>query len=785
MLKNYLKIAWRNLIKNKAFTFINIAGLTIGMASAALILLWVQNEVSYDQFHAKKDRLYTMYNRAVFDGNLWCWNTTPKIMGPTLKSDLPQIEETARINGASFLLTVGDKKIVEGGSFTDPGFLTMFSFPLVKGDPKTALSKPYSMVITEKLAKKMFGDADAMGKVIKVDSNANFTVTAVMKDLPNNTRFRFGYLLPWSYMKTIGWDDQYWGNNSVQTYALLKPGVTEEKINAVVKKFTINHSNKQEETEVFVHPISKWRLYSKFENGAIAGGRITNVRLFSTIAAFILLIACINFMNLSTARSEKRAKEVGIRKVSGAPRALLISQFLAESILIALFGGVLALIIVQLSLPSFNLLTTKELFIPYANPIFWIIFIGFILITGIVAGSYPAFYLSSFKPVSVLKGTFKASHALVAPRKVLVVVQFTVAIILIICTIIVKSQLQYAQNRDTGYKKDNLAYSFMSGDLYKHYDAVRNDLLSSGAVTGVTKTSAPVTEGWSDSWGYTWEGKDPNEKLDFNTFNVDGDFSKVMGLKVIAGRDIDIRQYPTDSTAMMLNEAAVKVMKFKDPVGKIVTSDNTKWHIVGVVKDFILQSPYDPVKPMVIQGPAAWFNIIHYKLNPARSTAANLKQIENIFKKYNPDYPFDYKFVDEEYASKFADEQRTGTLATLFAGLTVFISCLGLFGLATYMAQNRVKEIGVRKVLGASVARITTLLSVDFITLVAISFVVAAPLAWWGMHEWLKTYTYRIDISVWVFLLAGLLTIAIALLTISYQAIKAAIANPVKSLRSE
>lgn len=785
MFKNYLKIAWRNLIKNKAFTFINIAGLTIGMASAALILFWINHEVGYDQFHEKNDRLYTMYNKAVFDGAMWSWNTTPKIMAKTLKADYPQVEESTHTTFCNFLFTVGDKKLTAPGYFTDQGFLKMFTFPTVKGDPNKALNSVYSIVLTEKLAKKLFGNDDAVGKTLRIDSNANFTVTAVLKDLPDNTRFKFEYLLPWEYMKKIGWDDEYWGNNSVQTYALLKPGVTEAAANKQIKNITKSHSD-QKDTEVFLHPIKKWRLYSKFENGVNTGGRITTIRVFGVIAIFILLIACINFMNLSTARSEKRAKEVGIRKVSGAPRGLLIGQFLAESILISLIAGVFALIVVYVTLPAFNQLTEKVLSIPYANPYFWLMFFGFVVFTGIIAGSYPAFYLSSFNPVKVLKGTFKAANALVTPRKVLVVFQFAIAIGLIICTMIVKTQLQYAQERDTGYKKDNLVYSYMTGETEKHYKLISEELISSGAALSVTKTSAPITQGWSDSWGYSWPGKDPNAKIDLNVFNVDGDFTKTMGLKIIAGRDIDIKNFPTDTSAMLLNEAAVKTMGFKDPVGQIVNQDQKKWTVVGVVKDFILQSPYEPVKGMVIQGPSAWFNVIHYTLNPANTTAKNLKLAEAVFKKYNPEYPYHYEFIDAEYSTKFADEQRTGTLATLFAGLTIFISCLGLFGLATYMAQNRVKEIGVRKVLGASVTLITTLLSTDFLKLVIIAFVIAAPLAWYIMHEhWLSTYTYRINISIWIFIISGLLTITIAILTISFQTIRAAIANPVKSLRSE
>ncbi|WP_295798792.1 ABC transporter permease [Mucilaginibacter sp.] len=789
MFKNYLKITWRNLLRHKAFSAINIVGLAIGMASAALILLWIQNEVSFDKFHEKNDRLYSVYNRSVFDGKLWCWNTTPKVMGKIIKQEYPQVEDVCRTNwGSTFLFTVGDKHLNLQGNFTDPSFLTMFSFPLVHGDKHTALNTIHSIVITEKLSKKLFGNDNAMGKSIKIDSNAYFTVTGVMKDLPNNTRFSFEYLMPWTYMTKIGQDDQYWGNNSIQTWVLLKPGVTEALANKALVNVTKSHSDTKD-IQQFVYPLSKLRLYSKFdEKGHPDGGRISTVRTFSLIAAFILLIACINFMNLSTARSERRAREVGIRKVVGALRGSLISQFLGESVLIAFIAGVIALVAVQISMSGFNLLTDKTLFVPYGSVSFWLVFVGFILFTGLISGSYPALYLSSFKPVSVLKGTFKAANAIITPRKVLVVVQFWFAVVLIICTIIIRQQLQYAQDRDIGYKKDNLVYVSMTGNIEKNYLAIRNDLIASGAATSVTKTSAPITQGWSDSWGYTWKGHMDKNKIDFNIFNTDGDFVKTMGLKIIAGRDIDVKTYPTDSMAMLLNEAAVKIMGLKNPVGEIVNNGEGKdarhYKVVGVVKDFILQSPYEPVKHMLIQGPKSWFNFIHFKLNPANTTANNLKRAEGVFKKYNPDYPFEYNFVDQEYARKFGDEQRLGTLASLFAGLTIFISCLGLFGLATYMAHNRIKEIGVRKVLGASVTSVTTLLSKDFLILVMIAFVLAIPMAWWAMHTWLQSYAYRVPISIWVFVVAAFVTVFISLATVSFQAIKAALTNPVKSLRT-
>ncbi|PWT77556.1 MAG: ABC transporter permease [Bacteroidetes bacterium] len=789
MFKNFFKVAFRNFWGSKGFYAINIIGLAIGMASAIIILLWIQNEVSYDQFHEKKARIYEAWNRAIVDGKLMSWNTTPKILARTVEKDLPEVEQATRVNWNNvFLFIIGDKRLMIRGNHVDSNFLQMFSFPMVKGDPKTALKETYSIVITKKLATKLFGKEDAMGKVINIRNKDNFRVTGILKDIPNNTRFDFECLLPWSYLRKLGPDDDNWENNSTRTYVLLKPNVNlaavEPKMRVLKQKY--DDEAKKDNWQMFLYPISRWRLYSNFQNGfETGGGRITFVRLFGIIAAFILLIACINFMNLSTARSEKRAKEVGIRKVVGAQRFSLISQFIGESILLSFLAGMIAIILVQFSLPAFNQLTEKSLYIPFANPLFWLAAIAFVIVTGFLAGSYPAFFLSSFQPVKVLKGTFKKANALVTPRKVLVVLQFTFAILLIICTIIVKQQIEYAKDRQSGYDRNSLIYIYLSDDLDKNYPLVRNDLLQSAIATSVTKTSAPLTESWSDGWGQEWEGKDPNDKTDFRRYNEDGDLGKTAGLKFIAGRDIDIHKYPTDSLAIILNESALKVMKFTNPVGQLVKDNGQQWHVVGVVKDFILESPYDPIKPMIIYGPKSWFNIIQIKLNDKNATGQNLKAIEAIIKKYDPIYLFEYKFVDQDYATKFEDEKRTGILAGLFAGLTIFISCLGLFGLATYMAEARIKEIGVRKVLGASVTNITALLSKDFVKLVIISILIASPIAWFAMHKWLESYSYRINISLLVFVASGLLAIGISLMTVSYQAIKAAIANPAKSLRSE
>ncbi|HNF02393.1 MAG TPA: ABC transporter permease [Ferruginibacter sp.] len=788
MLTNFFKVAWRNLLRNKGFSFINIAGLAIGMAAAILITLWIQHEMSYDQFHVKKDRIYEAWNKAHFSGKLQCWNTTPKILARTLEKDVPEVERAVRVYWPrNILFSLGEKRLTAAGNQVDTGFLQMFSFPMLKGNPQTALNDGYSIVLTEKLAKNLFGDEDPMGKILKLDNKDNFTVTGILKDLPNNSRFGFEFLTNWELVKRQGEDDSSWGNNSTRTYVLLKENASMASANDKIKGIKVRYSKDEDPNwEMFIYPSSRWRLYSNFTNGKEDGGLIDFVKLFGVIALFILLIACINFMNLSTARSEKRAKEVGIRKVVGAQKGSLIGQFIGESIMIACIAGILALGLVQLSLPAFGKLTDKELHLDFANIYFWLSAIGFVVFTGIVAGSYPAFFLSSFKPVKVLKGTFKAAHALVTPRKMLVVLQFTFAIILIICTSIVKQQIDHAQNRETGYDRNNLVYHFLTDELRKSYPLVKNELLSSGVATSVSRTSSPLTQGWSDTWGFEWVGKDPADKTDFDRYVADEELVKTAGFRITRGRDFNLKEFPTDSSGMILNESAVKAMNFKDPIGQIVKDDGREYHVVGVINDFILQSPYYPTKPMVIEGCSNdWMNVIHFKLNAANSTADNLKKAEAIFKKYNPEYPFEYKFIDEEYSQKFKAEERTGTLAALFAGLTIFISCLGLFGLATYMAENRIKEIGIRKVLGASIPGITALLSKDFLKLVMISFVIASPVAWWMMDKWLQDYPYHVNIHWYVFAIAGLLSFLISVLTVSYQAIKAAVANPVKSLRTE
>lgn len=786
MLKNFFIITWRNLIRRRGFSFLNISGLAIGMAAALLVFLWVRDEWTYNHSFSQADRIYTVWNKYTIDGKPMCWNVTPKVMAKVLQQDYPEIEKVARVNfSSSLVFNYGDKQLSAEGNIVDSSFLEIFSFPLLKGNKANPLHDDHSMIVTRSFARKLFGDEEPVGRVLKVDNKENFTITAVVDDPPANTSFRFNYLLPWALLRMQGGDDEFWGNNSTSTYVKLKPAAALSVLGPKLKSLRAKYDKDEATMETFLYPYVREYLYGSFENGKETGGRIEYVRLFSIIGILILLVACINFMNLSTARSEKRAREVGIRKVVGSSRWALISQFLGESVLLALISGLLALVLVQVSLPSFNVLVGKAIAIPAGSWQFWAGLVLFILLTGTLAGSYPALYLSSFRPVKVIKGTFRSVQATITPRKVLVVAQFTFAILLIIATLVIRLQIQKAQGRDTGYNKDNLIYYIMEGDAEEKLGVIRNELMATGLFESVTKTSSPVTEGWSNTWDIGWPGKDPNDHTIFDRFCADQQVARTLGLQLVSGRDIDPIQFPADSNAALVNEAAVKHMGLKNPIGQQLEDMGQKWTIVGVVKDFILSSPYRPVAPMFMAGPKGYFGVVHFRIRNNKPVSDAVAALESTFKKYNPAYPFTYRFTSEVYSRKFNNEKRTAKLATLFTLLTIIISCLGLFGLASYMAENRIKEIGVRKVLGASVAGIAGLLSTDFLKLVAVSFVIAAPLGYWAMFKWLQQYPYRTEIHWWIFLLAGLGAGLIALLTVSYQAIRAARSNPVKSLRSE
>lgn len=796
MLKNYLKIAWRNLLKNKGFTAINIVGLAIGMAGALMILLWLQNMLTMDRYHEKSDRLYVMSNRDEHQGSKFAWVYTPKILGPSMKEEFPDIEMYSRYSGENyFLTTYQDKKLKTKLSFVDPGFFNMFSFPIAKGEKTNLLNDLKSIVITAKKAKDLFGDEDPIGKIIKIDSVDQVKVQAVIEDIPSNSSFDFEGLISWEYAKSINYYDENWNNNSIFTYILLKNEVSLSDFNNKIKSFTRDHINGDNNSsssairstvDIFAYPYKDQFLYNNGKGGEFKSGRIDLVNLFAWIGGFILLVACINFMNLSTAKSERRAKEVGVRKVIGADKKSLIFQFLTESILISLLAAVLSIIIIIIALPHFNELVSKNISISFLTASTWLFLLGFALFTGLLAGAYPAFFLSAFKPISTLKGKFKATTKGLSMRSVLVIVQFTLAIILIIATVVVYKQIDHSKERDRGYQENGLIYTEIEGNVEKNFKSIKNELLSSNAVISVSKNMSPVTDRYSSGWGFTSDASlEDDKKISFNRFSSDADGVKTLGFTLINGRDIDVYKFPTDSNAVLINETAVQTLKLKNPVGSIINGDGRRLTVVGVIKDFVMASPFGKTEPTVILGPSSYFSVVHYRLNPARSTSDNLKTIEGIFKKYNPDYPFSYHFIDKVFENKFKETKAVGTIAMLFAGLTIFISCLGLLALIAYMAETRMKEIAVRKVLGASVPQITTLLSMDFIKLVIISILIASPIAWWAMTNWLKDYEYRINIEWYYFVIAGAAAILISLATISFQSIKAALANPVDSLRDE
>ena len=781
-----LKINLRNLQRGGIYSAINVGGLAIGMAAAILILAWIYHEWSYDRFHAKEKNLYVVYNRGTFDGTLWCWDMTPVLMGPTLKADYPEIAGMARMSTNKLLFANEESKFKIQTGYTDPDFLAMFDFPLLYGNKETALNDPYSVILTEKAATRMFGQEDPMGKTVMIQSQYLMTVTGVMKDLPANTDFGFEALVPFPLLKIQGWNNENWTANNVEhTFVELHPNARLDLVNESIRGITNAHTNNEAGIEVFLYPFSRQHLYSNFENGVAVGGLVDRLRLFGIIAGLILLIACINFTNLSTARSEKRAKEVGVRKVMGGKRISLIRLFLGESMLVAFIAGSIALILALMVLPVYNMLIGKQLTLDLNNGWFWMTGAVFVLFTGLLAGSYPAFYLSSFRPIKVIKGLFRTKQSLVQPRKVLVVLQFTIACVLIASTLMIHRQIRYAQNRETGYNKDQLIWTWLQGDVNKNYELIKHDLINSGTALSLTKTLSPMSAGWSNTWGVEWQGKDPDSKITFDMLFTDADWTKTAGVTIIEGRDIDIYTYSTDSTAMLLNESAVKAMNFDDPIGQKLSTQGHDWHVVGVVKDFILRSPYQPVMPMLIGGPAGWFNVMHIKLNGQNRMSDNLAKVEQTFKQFNPNYPFEYHFIDEDYARKFQEEQKMGSLATWFAGLTIFISCLGLFALVAYMAESRRKEIGIRKVLGASVSNLIALLSKEFLILVLISVAVASPIAWWVMEKWLANYAYRTNVPWWLFVVVGCISLGIALLTVGFQAFKAATENPVKAIKSE
>ncbi|AEV96977.1 hypothetical protein A4D02_18590 [Niastella koreensis] len=795
MFAYYLRTAWRSIWFNKSYSILNIFGLATGMAVALLIGLWVNYQLSYDKFLPGFKNVYRVQIRSNNSGNINVSPATCLPLANAIRQDVPGVQYVAHTDWmGGHLLSVGDKKIFQNGAMASSDFLKIFEYPLIEGNSENLLRDAYTIVLTSATAKALFGNEDPIDKMVRIDDSHDLMVTGILKDIPTNSTLQFSYIIPFDYgLQNYNWlknDLTNWRTNTAQTFVSLQPNITYTQVQPILKTlekkynpddYAVSHA------EVTLHAISDWHLYSEFRNGVIAGGFIKYVKMFAIIGLLVLLIACINFMNLATARSEKKAREVGVRKAIGAARKSLILQFLTEAILVAFISFLFSLTIVTLVLPAFNILTRVNIDIPFANPWFWLIMMTYVLITGLGAGSRPAFYLSSFRPVKVIKGTLQTGKRASYARKTLVVLQFSCSIALIIGTIIVYQQIQHARERPTGYNPQQLMATDLSGNLQQNYEALKNDLLGSGMVSSVTKSSSPVTDIWSNQRIDNWEGKLPGESLGLPTVGVsDADYFKTMGMQIIRGRNFT-GSLGADSLSVLLNESAVKRMRYKEPINQEIT-----WHdipqrvkVIGIVKDAIMASPFSPAEPTIFAYTPGWSNVITYRLSSNVGTQRAIANIGKIFNKHNPSYPYQYRFVDENYAAKFDMENLIGKLAGIFAVLAIFISCLGLFGLTAYMTEQRAKEIGIRKVLGASVSQVWLLLSKDFLILILLSCVLASPLAFYYLSSWLEQYDYRISISPLVFVAAGLLTIIISSVTISFHAIKAAIANPVKSIKAE
>jgi putative ABC transport system permease protein len=792
MFRNYLMIAWRNLLKNKGYSFINIGGLATGMTVAMLIGLWMYDELSFNKQFDNHNRIAQVMQNQTFNGEVETWYGQAMQLAPELRSSYGKhFKYIVRSSyPRSLILSTGEKHLTKTGNYMEPQAPDMLTLTMLKGT-RQGLNDPSSILLSSSVARALFGDKDPMNQVLKINNKLNVKVTGVYEDLPSNSSFAdLTFIAPWELMvkdedleKRVGW-----GNSWFQTFVQIADNANMENVTAAIKKVKekFDPDGPKFKPELFLFPMDRWYLYSEFKNGISTGGRIQFVWLFGIIGVFVLLLACINFMNLSTARSEKRAKEVGIRKAIGSMRGQLIIQFLGESLLVAVFSFILSIFLAALLLPWFNQIADKEISLPLLNPVFWITGIGFSFLTGVIAGSYPAFYLSSFKPVKVLKGTFRVSRFAAVPRKVLVVVQFAVSVTLIICTIVVFRQIQFAKNRPIGYSRAGLiTLPLNTEDIRKNYDVFRNDLLATGSVAEVAQSESTVTNAFITNSGFQWKGKDPDMQDQLTTVGVTHEFGNAVNWKMKEGRDFS-KAFATDSSGFILNETAVKYMGLKNPLGENIKAFGRTYTVIGVVKDMVMQSIYDPVKPMVFY--IDMFNRVVYiniKMNPRVSAAAALAKIEAVYKKHNPAAPFEYTFADEEFEAKYRSEERIGKLSSVFAILAIFISCIGLLGLASFSAEQRTKEIGIRKVLGASVLSVWNLLSKDFVILVIIALLIAIPTAYYFMYNWLQNYQYRTNISWWIFVSAGVGALAITLLTVSFQAIKAATSNPVKSLRTE
>jgi hypothetical protein len=802
MLKNYFSLALRHLRQNKMHAVLNIAGLSAGMAVTILIALWIVDECSYDKYNPAYDRIARVMQTGTLDGVRYTESSMPIPLAEDLRtryrSEFKYVVPAywARDYVLSTGDGAGDKKVTQRGKFMDVQAPYLLSLTMLEGS-RDALKDPSSVLLSASAVKDIFGTADPMGRTIKIHNTMSVKVAGVYEDLPANSYFsNVHFIAAWKLLLSSDEPDVKpfqtdWGWDATEIFVQLADNADVDRASTLIRNSSWDHLKGDRERAayhplVFLQPMSRWHLYSDYKDGVNTGGDIQFVRLFGLIGTFVLLLACINFMNLSTARSEKRAKEVGIRKAIGSRRSQLVGQFFSESFMMALMAFVCAVVLVYLSLPFFNQVTGKRISLAWDNPWFWLAGMGCTLVTGLIAGSYPAFYLSSFRPIKVLKGTFKMGRFAAVPRKALVVLQFTVSVALIIGVLVVFRQVGFSKSRPAGYDREGLiSIPVNTPEVSAQQAVLRDALQKTGAITDMAASSSPATAIWLNLAGFDWQGKVPGAQAEFGAVAVTEDYGKTLGWKFLQGRDFSTA-FLTDSTGLVLNEAAVKYMGLKDPVGMTIQWDGKPFHVLGVIGDMLMESPYEPVGQVIYYLPRrADTHFFIARLQPGLPVGEALARIRSTFKKYVPSAPFEYKFVDEEYDKKFASEERTGKLAGFFAVLAVFISCLGIFGMASFMAEQRTKEIGIRKVLGASVFQVWGLLSKDFLVLLGIALCIALPCAYYFMSQWLQQYPYHSGIPWWVFAGTGLGAVVITIAVVSGQSVRAAMANPVRSLKAE
>ncbi|WP_299533486.1 ABC transporter permease [Ulvibacterium sp.] len=796
MFKNYLKIAWRNLWKNKGYSAIHIGGLGVGIAVVLLIGLWVHDELTFNTVHKNYDHVAKVLMNKTINGEKRTRHIIPYPLGDELRNIYGDHFEHVVMSSSpsNYVLSKDEKQLIRNGAFMEEDAMRMFSLPMVSGN-WNGLMEPNSIVLSRATARMLLGNDNPIGQQIRINNALDVLVTGVFEDLPFNSELRdLKFIAPWElYVSSTDWvrrarDENLWDNNSYQLFAQISPKSVMDQVSLRIRNAVYDNlpkRSRRSRPELFLHPMKDWHLKSSWKNGVQTNGPILYVWLFGLIGIFVLLLACINFMNLSTARSLKRAKEVGVRKVVGSNKRQLIGQFLTESLLTTFFAFLLAVVLVLLGLSSFNQLANKQIVFPMLSLSFWSLCLLFIMITSILAGSYPALYLSAFRPVKVLKGKQLSAKSTLTIRKGLVVLQFTISVLLVLGTLVIVQQIQHTKDRPIGYDKEQLVMMEKKTEDYEgKYNLLRQQLKTNKIVAEVAESSSPLTEVWNSNGGFDWEGKDPDLSINLVTFFVSHDYGKAVGWDILEGRDFS-RSFASDSTAFILNEAALAYMGLDNPVGKTIRWGDQDHEVIGIVGNIVTESPFEAVKPAVYTINYDNTNWMVLSLLPKRSVSESLAGIASIFKRHVPNVPFDYHFVDDAFAKKFRAEERIGKLSGMFSVLAIFISCLGLFGLASFMAERRTKEIGIRKVLGASILELWKMLSKEFLVLVSFACLVAVPIAVYFMGRWLENYEYRAKMPYWIFLVVVFGALLITLFTVSFQSMRAARQNPIKSLRTE